>query len=127
MAGVAGTCCGPGVFARRAPAPVAQLDRAPDYESGGQEFESLRARHFRIQKQQLTNAGHAPGDQPPGTRMVHLLQWAGRLSSAPDLAVYLEVLGVKGGRHAEARYFFHCASIRVRSSFFCSRSAPLVT
>jgi hypothetical protein len=25
---------------------VAQLDRAPDYESGGQEFESLRARHF---------------------------------------------------------------------------------
>src|SRR5271154_1811963 len=27
------------------PAPVAQLDRAPDYESGGQEFESLRARH----------------------------------------------------------------------------------
>ena len=23
----------------------AQLDRAPDYESGGQEFESLRARH----------------------------------------------------------------------------------
>jgi DNA-binding transcriptional LysR family regulator len=27
-------------------APVAQLDRAPDYESGGREFESLRARHF---------------------------------------------------------------------------------
>ena len=26
-------------------APVAQLDRAPDYESGGQEFESLRVRH----------------------------------------------------------------------------------
>ena len=25
-------------------APVAQLDRASDYESGGQEFESLRAR-----------------------------------------------------------------------------------
>ena len=24
--------------------PVAQLDRAPDYESGGREFESLRAR-----------------------------------------------------------------------------------
>jgi hypothetical protein len=26
-------------------APVAQLDRALDYESRGQEFESLRARH----------------------------------------------------------------------------------
>src|SRR5271156_3519819 len=27
------------------PAPVAQLERAPDYEWGGQDFESLRARH----------------------------------------------------------------------------------
>src|SRR5689334_10758135 len=26
-------------------APVAQLDRASDFESGGREFESLRARH----------------------------------------------------------------------------------
>jgi hypothetical protein len=32
-------------------APVAQLDRALDYESRGQEFESLRARHL---KQALT-------------------------------------------------------------------------
>ena len=32
-------------LSRSARAPVAQLDRAPDYESGGQEFESLRARH----------------------------------------------------------------------------------
>ena len=28
-------------------APVAQRDRALDYESRGQEFESLRARHLR--------------------------------------------------------------------------------
>ncbi len=34
------------VLRRRRFAPVAQLDRAPDYESGGQEFESLRARHI---------------------------------------------------------------------------------
>src|SRR5207244_5929082 len=27
-------------------APVAQLDRAPDFESGGQGFESLPARHL---------------------------------------------------------------------------------
>ena len=27
-------------------APVAQLDRAPDYESGGRAFESLRVRHL---------------------------------------------------------------------------------
>ena len=35
---------GPDASAKNA--PVAQLDRAPDYEFGGQEFESLRARHF---------------------------------------------------------------------------------
>jgi hypothetical protein len=34
----------PGVWS----APVAQLDRAPDYESGGQRFESFRARHRTI-------------------------------------------------------------------------------
>src|SRR5882724_4258319 len=28
-------------------APVAQLDRAPDYESGGQEFESSPVRHSK--------------------------------------------------------------------------------
>ncbi len=28
-------------------APVAQLDRAPDFESGGRRFESVRARHSR--------------------------------------------------------------------------------
>jgi hypothetical protein len=31
-----------------AKAPVAQLDRAPDYESGGRRFESFRARQFKI-------------------------------------------------------------------------------
>ena len=35
-----------GLFRATRKAPVAQLDRAPDYESGGQEFESLRARHY---------------------------------------------------------------------------------
>jgi hypothetical protein len=34
-------------------APVAQLDRAPDYESGGQRFESFRARHFRTKLRTL--------------------------------------------------------------------------
>src|ERR1700733_3431047 len=36
-------------------APVAQLDRAPDYESGGQEFESLRARHSATIQNKATN------------------------------------------------------------------------
>jgi hypothetical protein len=38
----------PAPIPAEASAPVAQLDRAPDYESGGQEFESLRARHQLI-------------------------------------------------------------------------------
>src|SRR5262249_20142046 len=32
------------LLARKSPALVAQLDRAPDFESGGRGFESLRAR-----------------------------------------------------------------------------------
>ena len=41
---------GEGVLRFRAfAAPVAQLDRAPDYESGGRRFESFRVRHsFQI-------------------------------------------------------------------------------
>ncbi len=31
---------------RPSSAPVAQLDRVPDYESGGRRFESFRARQF---------------------------------------------------------------------------------
>src|SRR5262249_23517363 len=41
---------GRGDFSAHSPtwyrAPVAQLDRAPDYESGGRRFESFRARQF---------------------------------------------------------------------------------
>src|ERR1035441_10274832 len=35
----------PLIWDRAVKAPVAQLDRAPDFESGGQGFESLPARH----------------------------------------------------------------------------------
>jgi K+-transporting ATPase A subunit len=41
-----------------AQAPVAQLDRAPDYESGGWGFKSLRARH-----QLLVGINITPSDQ----------------------------------------------------------------
>ena len=43
--------------------PLAQLDRAFDYESKGQEFESLRARHLLRDVAQL---GRAPGLGPGG-------------------------------------------------------------
>ena len=41
-------------------APVAQLDRALDYESRGQEFESLRARHFAIFHDAVRFRRHRP-------------------------------------------------------------------
>ena len=53
-------------------APVAQLDRAPDYESGGQEFESLRARQIATIQNKTANSG----------------PWIGRLRSAPLLRSY---------------------------------------
>ncbi len=52
LSGRASPCQGEGRgFDSRRPlhyAPLAQLDRAFDYESKGQEFESLRARHFSL-------------------------------------------------------------------------------
>src|ERR1700682_3342699 len=44
----------PGCHAKNA--PVAQLDRALDYESRGQEFESLRARHFATIQNKTANS-----------------------------------------------------------------------
>src|SRR3954452_9960605 len=41
-------------------APVAQLDRAPDYESGGQRFESFRARQQRIEVDVVYCASSTP-------------------------------------------------------------------
>ena len=84
-------------------APVAQLDRAPDYGSGGWEFESLRARQLFGQKDDATAArpgrcgarrvglaaatrdldAHAP--VPPGGRGVesHLHSVARQLGGHP--------------------------------------------
>ena len=45
-------------------APLAQLDRAFDYESKGQEFESLRARH--LISRDVAQLGRAPGLGPGG-------------------------------------------------------------
>jgi hypothetical protein len=40
-----------------ASAPVAQLDRAPGYELGGREFESLRARHMQLRYCEKSTTG----------------------------------------------------------------------
>src|SRR5258705_5317498 len=46
--------------------PVAQLDRAPDYESRGQGFESLRARPKTLGiKRVLSSSGNLRADQTP--------------------------------------------------------------
>src|SRR5690606_8074768 len=44
-------------------APVAQLDRAPDYESGGRTFESFRARHLISKTVIRCVVCLAPGDR----------------------------------------------------------------
>src|SRR3954470_18626883 len=58
--GVAGGClrATPALSAKNA--PVAQLDRASDYESEGRTFESFRARHFGID----CRPGHADRSHP---------------------------------------------------------------
>ncbi len=45
-------------------APVAQLDRAPDYESGGQRFESFRARQTKQRLDIIELSVNAPFDGP---------------------------------------------------------------
>ena len=47
-------------------APLAQLDRAFDYESKGREFESLRVRHFITPPRDVAQLGRAPGLGPGG-------------------------------------------------------------
>ena len=47
-------------------ARLAQLDRAPDYESGGQRFESFTGRHPKSCF--LSSVDRAPGYEPEGPR-----------------------------------------------------------
>ena len=49
-------------------APVAQLDRAPDYESGGQRFESFRARHLLPKTRKICGRFVHRGRRPIGGR-----------------------------------------------------------
>ena len=71
-----------GHFSARRTAPVAQLDRAPDYESGGQEFESLRARHFYYLKS-ANGTGFLQGEHQDCKWL--RIRWA--FSMAVDLAL----------------------------------------
>ena len=55
-------------------APVAQLDRAPDYESGGQEFESLRARHLVLICEPDSAAARPARTARSSTSVLHLMR-----------------------------------------------------
>ena len=48
-------------------APVAQLDRVPDYESGGRTFESYRARHIQKEPHPTDGAFSYPVDPVEAT------------------------------------------------------------
>ena len=80
-------------------APVAQLDRAPDYESGGQRFESFRAHHFfaslalacsavrfanSLSKKFLNLLMSLSSDDPLGKIIsIGMREWVRRLESMP--------------------------------------------
>src|SRR5713101_9973660 len=52
-------------------APVAQLDRVPDYESGGRTFESCRVHHhFSADRPAPSRAGVNPRSRNPGSQIV---------------------------------------------------------
>ncbi len=64
-------------------APVAQLDRAPDYGSGGWGFESLRARQQKHRAANWYLKGQSTMFKPTlrrTQRMISVLFWAGSLS-----------------------------------------------
>ena len=68
---------------QRRQAPVAQLDRAPDYESGGQEFESLRAR------QHLADFCELLGSRKPSATVCrHSPRLFGTGASSPEARGY---------------------------------------
>ena len=61
-------------------APVAQLDRAPDYESGGWKFESFRARHSLLYMPTSCGAdaggpGAAVADRPASVPRLQKCRW----------------------------------------------------
>ena len=78
----------PALFAKNA--PVAQLDRASDYESEGRTFESFRARHFGTRLGTPKPAVFASDDI-----VARLLAIRHRVSLEPVTNVFLASLGTR--------------------------------
>ena len=104
----------PGYLPPHWTAPVAQLDRAPDYESGGQEFESLRARQSFLSK--IRTLSKSPAEMPGFSRLgvprwshvlfVHLL-WPLVVVAIPSVAD-MDVLAMPVTRWALPRNTDSC-------------------
>ena len=59
-------------YPSRSSAPVAQLDRAPDYESGGRAFESLRVHHFPLRfRERWPHSGNSETQRIFGSAKAH--------------------------------------------------------
>ena len=91
-------------------APVAQLDRASDYESEGQRFESFRARHFRSK---LGTVMPAPGLSRTSRSARACFGTGIRISSDP-----ITTRPTKRCSHARRK-----AGLRCRSLIFCAKAA----
>ena len=105
-------------------APLAQLDRASDYESEGREFESLRAHHFasddeRLMAEALAEAQRAfdAGEVPIGAVITRDGAIIGRAHNAPialtDPTAHAEVLALRHAASATGNYRLTGATLYV--------------
>ncbi len=104
-------------------APVAQLDRALDYESRGREFESSRARHFLFQTKGPTGE---PAPDATTTRHGGILVAMGRTTWIRLIATGLIAAGIGPGHIGAAVAALQTGEIETRSfEYFLPRS-PVV-
>ena|SRR5437660_909112 len=85
-------------------APLAQLDRASDYESEGREFESLRARHIHFSAHKikvLPNHQRLSHSLTPEDRFILACRDVGRERDIQGGPYVIDYLGPEGGKQTE--------------------------
>ena len=105
-------------------APLAQVDRASDYESEGREFESLRAHHLLFDDETLMRTALeearralAAGEVPIGAVVARDGEILGRAHNAPislsDPTAHAEILALRAAGRAVDNYRLTGATLYV--------------